>query len=67
MKKINFGEQSLTDIPESLWQDANADADELYLHNNQLSSLPEMIGSLRNLRVLDLGHNKLVNCASRAR
>jgi len=37
------------------------DITELYLGNNQITNIPESIGSLINLQVLNLSYNKIIN------
>jgi Leucine-rich repeat (LRR) protein len=44
-------------VPESVW--AQTELETLVLADNELSVVSERIGSLKMLRMLDLGHNKL--------
>src|ERR1051325_8338717 len=57
-KTINFLKQPLERISESLWQD-NTDVEILILAETGITQVPEQIGCLKKLRVLDLGHNRI--------
>jgi Leucine-rich repeat (LRR) protein len=54
---LNYWKQHLGHIPESVWD--QVDAETLVLADNDLQQISPRIGLLRRLRMLDLGHNAL--------
>ncbi|MGY4772588.1 leucine-rich repeat domain-containing protein [Kribbella sp. CWNU-51] len=57
MPTVNLGGAGLQVLDSGLRQQAGVD--ELYLHENQLTELPEWLGELTELRILDLSHQPL--------
>ena len=58
-RQLNYWKQQLGRVPDEVW--AHSDAETLVLADNGLTELPPRIGELRNLRMLDLGHNALTS------
>jgi len=56
---LNYWKQQLGRVPDEVWE--HPDAETLVLADNGLTDLPPRIGELRNLRMLDLGHNALTS------
>jgi Leucine-rich repeat (LRR) protein len=54
---LNLWKQRLGHVPDWVWE--RADLETLVLADNDLSEVSGKIGRLKNLRMLDLGHNKL--------
>jgi Leucine-rich repeat (LRR) protein len=54
---LNLWKQQLEQIPDSVWQQTEIET--LVLADNHLSELSGLIGRLKMLRMLDLGHNQL--------
>jgi len=57
-KKVSFAGRNLTELPEEIGYLGDT-LEELDLSDNKLTTLPNSIGWLRNLKVLNLRHNKL--------
>ncbi len=55
---LNFWKQRLGTVPDSVWD--QTDLETLVLADNELQEVSEQIGRLKKLRMLDLGHNRLV-------
>jgi Leucine-rich repeat (LRR) protein len=54
---LNLWKQCRGSVPHEVW--LQTDLETLVLADNELTEVPEEIGRLRALRMLDLGHNKL--------
>ncbi len=54
---LNLWKKNLGQVPSSVWDDTSLEA--LVLADNGLKDISERLGQLRNLRMLDLGHNQL--------
>jgi len=54
---LSLWNQQLGHVPDGVWQ--RTDLETLVLAGNRLTQVSERIGSLRKLRMLDLGHNQL--------
>src|SRR5580704_65029 len=54
---LNLWKHRLGRVPEPVWE--RTELETLVLADNDLTEVSEKIGSLRKLRMLDLGHNKL--------
>jgi Leucine-rich repeat (LRR) protein len=57
--RLNLWKKQLGNVPEWVWE--RTDLETLILADNGLSEVSDRMGLLRNLRTLDLGHNKLAN------
>ena len=57
--QINLWKKQLGTVPESLWEHENAET--LVLADNGLREISPEIARLKNLRMLDLGHNQLTS------
>ena len=57
MSCLNLWKKRLGHVPEWVWQ--RTETETLVLADNDLSEVSEEIGRLKNLRMLDLGHNRL--------
>jgi Leucine-rich repeat (LRR) protein len=57
LKQINLWKQGLTHVPDSVWE--QTDAEVLILADNRLTEISPAIGGMRALRTLDLGHNEI--------
>jgi hypothetical protein len=58
-RHLNLWKQHLGEVPEYVW--SRPELETLVLADNGLQTLSPRIGTLTNLRMLDLGHNKLVS------
>jgi Leucine-rich repeat (LRR) protein len=56
---LDFYRQRLGRVPDVVWD--HPDATSLVLAENDLTALPERVGELRRLVMLDLGHNRLTS------
>jgi Leucine-rich repeat (LRR) protein len=56
---LNLWKQRLGCVPECVWE--RTELETLVLAENELLEISEQIGRLKNLRMLDLGHNKLTH------
>src|SRR5947209_4521285 len=56
-KDVNLWKQQLGTVPDELWD--NLGMETLILADNALTTISPKIARLKNLRTLDLGHNKL--------
>jgi len=54
---INLWKKKLRSVPDYVWERENAET--LVLADNELVEVSEKIGQLKQLRMLDLGHNQL--------
>lgn len=57
---LNYWKQQLGRVPDEVWKHSD-DVETLVLADNGLTEIPSRIGELRNLRMLDLGHNALTS------
>jgi len=55
--RLSLWKQRLGRVPPSVWEQIGLET--LVLADNELSELPEEIGRLKKLRMLDMGHNRL--------
>lgn len=62
---LDLWEKNLGAVPSSTWQQISLET--LILADNNLTEISEEIGNLRNLRTLDLGHNRLTKSAGKHR
>ncbi|MGB6942175.1 MAG: leucine-rich repeat domain-containing protein [Bryobacteraceae bacterium] len=58
-KNLSLWKKHLGHVPEWVWQRTGLET--LVLADNDLPELSDQIGSLKNLRMLDLGHNRLTS------
>ena len=54
---LNLWKKRLGRVPDSVWEQTGLET--LILADNDLSEVSSRIGALKNLRMLDLGHNAL--------
>jgi Leucine-rich repeat (LRR) protein len=56
-RTLNLWKRGLGQVPDSVWDQAELET--LVLADNGLTEVSERIGRLKQLRMLDLGHNQL--------
>ena len=54
---LNLWKKNLGSVPESVWE--QTDVETLILADNGLREVSELLGRMKHLQTLDLGHNQL--------